>query len=149
MLKFLKNNYKLFILLVIVLSVILFIYLFFYSSDGVSKYGIRTEDAEKYQISVSDKNKLVKIANSLAGVKETKILSDGKIIRIIVKFNSDISITDIQKVFTAITENIPKKYIGYYDISYFSIRVNGTAETYPLLGYKNALEETIIWESNE
>lgn len=149
MLKFLKNNYKLFILLVIVLSAVVFIYLFFYSSDGVSKYGIRTEDSEKYQISISDKNKLVKTSNSLVGVKETKVLSDGKIIRIIVKFNSNISITDIQKVFTTITESIPKKYIDYYDISYFSIRVNGKEETYPLLGYKNALEETIIWESNE
>ena len=149
MLKFLKNNYRLFILLIIILSVIIFIYLFFYSSDGVSKYGIRTADSASYQISTSDKNKIVKTSNSLVGVKETKVLSDGKIIRIIIKFNNDISITDIQKVFTTITESIPKKYTSYYDISYFSIRVNGKKETYPLLGYKNALEDTIIWESNE
>ncbi|HOZ53987.1 MAG TPA: hypothetical protein PKY25_01470 [Bacilli bacterium] len=147
--KVFKNNYKLFILLAIIISVIIFVYVFFYSSHGVSKYGIRTVESEKYQMSNSDKNKLIKEAKELVGVEDTQILYDGKIIRIIITFNNTISITDIQKVFTTITDSIPKKYKSYYDISYFSIKVNGKTETYPVLGYKNAYEDIIIWESNE
>lgn len=149
MFRFLKQNYRLLILLILILAIVVFVYIFFYSSHGVSKYGIRTIESEKYNMSTSDKNKLIKISNDLEGVKETNILYDGKIIRIIVTFNNNTSVTDIQKVFTTITDNISKKYKSYYDISYFSIIVNGKAETYPLLGYKNAYEDVIIWESNE
>lgn len=149
MLKFIKKNIGLIVIAMLILALLIFIYMFFYSSSETSKYGIRIIDSKDYKMSKKEIEKLEKIAKQHNEVNDVEILCEGKIIRIIISYNKDVSITDMQKIFSIITENISKNILSYYDISYLSTKKGEKEDTYPLIGYKNSYEETIIWESNE
>lgn len=142
--KFYKNN-RIYCILMIISAVCLFIILltimiYFISQTKTSIYGNRLDDIESYNVT-SDLNDLKGFFESNDKVKGASTDVRGKIIYVVVNFNSDISNEEIQGICTESLTKLSDNNKLFYDVQ-FVIKREGLN---PYLGSKSASKTIISW----
>lgn len=148
--KIVVNNKKhILIYLGIALAIIIFLTLtfksLFYSNNMNSLYGQRVDSIKKHEVSKEFKNKIISITKENPNVIGTKVVVNGKIIKVITTFNDKITNTEIKDLFVKTYESFTENILSYYDVGYYSIKIVDNAQTYPVLGYKNQINKNIKW----
>ena len=131
-------------------------------SSGISKYGDRLENIEKFKISKKEQEKVIKNIKEREQVASCKIDIQGKIINVIFTVNKDVSKEDSKLIASDSLNSFSDKVKSYYDIQFMikkkdeegtkvtkQLDDNTTKEVtvyeFPIMGYKNKSREGIIW----
>jgi hypothetical protein len=146
---FIKKNKFVFsiaiiIMLIFIISSISIINIFF-PNLGVSLYGHRLDDIKNLEISG---NRQRDIANNLLKTKKVSEASldiRGSIINIIFNVNSDISIDDAKNIAITTLNEFSTEEKKAYDIQFFITTSDNENSLFPLIGYKNKINTTILW----
>lgn len=145
-----SNKIMLILLSIIVIGVILIFYgliRYFYLGNGNNKYGNRTNDIEKYEISKKDKEKVVDLYDDISSVGKVEIDIKGKIIYITIDFVENIKLDDAKGLAVKSLEGFSDKVKSYYDMQ-FILTGNSLEEEgnlFPIMGSKNKNNSQIIW----
>ena len=148
--KFIKKNKKIVTLGVIALIILLVLIVLykslFYSVKEKSVYGVRLRDINENKISNEEKNDYIDKTSSVDGIKNVKINIKGRLIKIFVEFNDDISQDDMKAKLNESLENLDEKVKGYYDIEFYAKQFKDEKTTYPIIGYKHKNKEQITFD---
>ena len=141
--KFLKKNKKLItivgVLILIIVSIIL-IYKIFFGSSGSDRY----EGVKSHKLSKSEVTDVKGVINELDGVKNIKVYTKSKIIKIIVYLDSDVPFDTVKDTATKTISKIDKKNLEFYDVEFF-VDAKKDSEVYPRIGYKHKTSENFVW----
>lgn len=141
---------KIIIIIIIVVlstSLILLTKLFF-PKFGDPVYGNRLDGIEEVTLDV---NRLADIKNTIINQKEVNnaILNiKGTLINIIIDVKVDIDVVTAKTVGTKAVTLFSSAEQNFYDIQVFITQSIETEETqYPLIGYKNKLSPSLVWNN--
>lgn len=141
--KFLKKNKKLItivgVLILIIVSIIL-IYKIFFGSSGSDRY----EGINSHKLSKSEIADVKGIINELGEIKNIKVYTKSKIIKIIVNLNSDVEFDAVKNTATKVISKINKKNLEFYDVELF-VDAKKDSKVYPRIGYKHKTSENFSW----
>ena len=152
--KKLYNKHKvLFISCLVALVLFIIILLFFITllMEGSSnKYGSRLEGIENVKISNDMIDTITDEIISKDGIKDCKIRLQGKIINLIITFNSDVSSSKAKEIAESTLSSFSSEQLDFYNVEYFITREqNGEEDTpYVVTGNKHPLVDHIGWTNN-
>lgn len=139
--KFLKKykkaiKYGLFVIFILILF--LFAYkLFFYSDKEKDLYGVRLRDIEENKFTNKEITEVKEKTTAIEGIKNIKINVKGRLIKLFVTFDNEVSNNDIKLKFNESLSFISDKVRSYYDITMYAIKEEDKKLTYPVIGYKH------------
>lgn len=133
-----KKAIKFGLFVIFILILFLFTYkLFFYSDKEKDLYGVRLRDIEKNKFTNKEINEVKEKTSTISGVKNIKINVKGRLIKIFVTFNNEVSNNDIKLKFNESLGFISDKVRSYYDITMYAIKEEDEKLNYPVIGYKH------------
>lgn len=126
-------------LLIIVLTVLIYKNLFAQSN------GTRYEGKENYKLTNNEINFVEDKVNELEDVKSVDVYVDSRIIKIVVKLESDIDFEKVKEKANESLSGFSKENLTYYDVEFFVQSSNKESETYPQIGYKFKTNTEFSW----
>ena len=148
-----KKHKKLAIAVGISLVLLLIILIFFVMllvGGSSNKYGNRLDGIEEVEISNDELDTIAIEMKEKEGVKDASVRIQGKIINVILTFNSDIDSKKAKEVATSTLESFSEEQLGFYNVQYFLTR-ESTSEgdnPYVVTGNKHPSKEEIGWTNN-
>lgn len=146
-----NDNRVMFVLLLIVIVCIFIMLLvmtkYFFGTSS-SSYGDRLEDISSLPFEESEQQK---IRSSFASEHLESVSVDvkGKVVYIIAKFDSEVSMADAQSKAVEVYQGIDSKYLKYYDFNVTVVQdAYGDAYGYCMMGAKNVSSENFVWNNN-
>ena len=127
------------VLLVVVLCVLIYKNLFAQSN------GSRYEDKKNYKLTNNEINFVEDKVNELEDVKSVDVYIDSRIIKIVVKLESDIDFEKVKEKANESLSGFKEETLKYYDVEFFVQSSNKESETYPQIGYKFKTNTDFSW----
>ena len=151
--KLIQNHKKLAIAIGISLVLLLIIIAFFVMllvGGSSNKYGNRLDGIEEVKISNDEIDTMEIEMKEKDGVNDASIRIQGKIINVILTFNSDIDSKKAEEIATSTLESFSEDQLNFYNIQYFLTRKStGEDDTpYVVTGNKHPSKEEIGWTNN-
>lgn len=149
--KFLKR-YKVLILVIIFFGLLMGAIVFVTTllpSYTTSVYGNRLDGIDKVSIKSATKDDMITTIKKETWVTDASMDVNGKIINIVIKVKVDAN-RDTAKAFAAtLLSKFSAEEKAFYDIQVFiGLDSKETSEIYPVIGYKNAKNESFVWSNN-
>lgn len=141
--KFFKKNKKIITIvgvIVLILISIILIYKIFFGSSGSDRY----EGVKSHKLSNSEVTDVKKIIKEVDGVKNIKVYTKSKIIKIIVYLDSDVEFDIMKDTATKTISKIDKKNLEFYDVEFF-VDAKKDSKVYPRIGYKHKTSDNFVW----
>ncbi len=135
----------------LVLLLIIFIFFMMLLIGGSSnKYGNRLDGIEEVEISNDELDTIAIEMKEKEGVKDASVRIQGKIINVILTFNSDIDSAKAKEVATSALESFSEEQLDFYNVQYFLTRESkGEEDTpYVVTGNKHPSLDEIGWTNN-
>ena len=150
LMKFLKKNKKVITLIAIVLAILIVIItlykVFFYSNRESDIYGVRLRDIKQHEFKLKDKEEVEQKANEIEGVGKAQITIKGRLIKVLVYFDDNVSTDDMKAKFSTILEQISDDVKSYYDITLYAKQDKENKTVYPIIGYKHKNNAEVSYE---
>ena len=127
------------VLILILVSIIL-IYKIFFGSSGSDRY----EGIDSHKLSKSEITDIKGVIKEITDVKNVKIYTKSKIIKILVNLNSDVEFDTVKNTATKVISKIDKKNLEFYDVELF-VDAKKDSKVYPRIGYKHKTSENFAW----
>ena len=143
-LKLLKKYYKLVIIILIVLIVIL-LSLFIYKNLFQSGVSERLDGIENYKLTKTEKTEVKELFKELEEIKNVKIETNYKIIKIYLELSEDVDFEDIKEISNEAVQKFSEDNLSFYDVELFVTSLNEESEVYPKLGYKHKTNSEFTW----
>lgn len=135
------------ILFLILLVVALFSYkIWLYSNDESDIYDIRLLDIKNNEFSMYDRMTINEKVAESENIFDSEIYVKGRLIKVFITFKKDTNDDVMKKEFNNVLTYLDEKVLGYYDISFYAIKLVDKKEIYPLTGYKHKNNYTITFE---
>lgn len=146
--KFLKNNKKLTIALIVVLFLLFMflIYKILFGGNGNGVYGNRLKEIDNVKISKNTEEKLIKELEAHDEVEKVSYKLKGRIINVILTVNDETSLDRGKEIANEVLNYFDDDEKEYYDFQVFLNSSNDSSETYPKIGYKNNTSEGFVWK---
>ena len=147
---FIRNNKKqvkigLIVLLAIIVLLVLYKSLF-YSTAEKAVYGVRLRDIKDNEFTKDEKSEVQSKSSSIDGVKETKIIVKGRLIKFFVTFDEGVSTDDIKAKFNEMLSYMSEKVKGYYDVEFYAEQIIEGKTKHPVTGYKHKNKTEISFD---
>lgn len=150
--RFIKNNKKQVTIGVIILAALIILLILykslFYSNSEKATYGVRLRDIKNSEFTNEEKKDVSEKSSAIDGVKDSKIIVKGRLIKFFVTFDEGVSTDDIKAKFNEMLGYISDEVKGYYDITFYSKQVQEGKTKYPVTGYKHKNKEEISFDVN-
>ncbi len=151
--KYFKNNRVISLLLgIIILSVIVIIVFslkYFYFGNGQTNYGDRLGGIKEVTINAERKKTLVTKFESDKLVKKSTLDVVGKIIYIVVDFETKASLIEAQSKAVAMLEEFSEKEEAFYDFHFTLKQVASSGnDGFVISGAKNVKGTNLVWNNN-
>ena len=138
-------------LIAFVLFIIILLFFITLLMEGSSnKYGSRLEGIEDVKISNDMLDTITDEIISKEEINDCKIRIQGKIINVIITFNSDVNVSKAKEVAVSTLSSFSSEQLEFYNVEYFLTREeNGEEDTpYVITGNKHPLVDHIGWTNN-
>lgn len=138
-------------LIAFVLFIIILLFFITLLMEGSSnKYGSRLEGIEDVKISNDMLDTITDEIISKEEINDCKIRIQGKIINVIITFNSDVNVSKAKEVAESTLSSFSSEQLEFYNVEYFLTREeNGEEDTpYVITGNKHPLVNHIGWTNN-
>ena len=151
--KLIQNHKKLAIAIGISLVLLLIIIAFFVMllvGGSSNKYGNRLDGIEEVEISNDELDTIAIEMKEKEGINDVSIRIQGKIINVILTFNSDIDSKKAEEIATSTLESFSEEQLDFYNVQYFLTREStGEDDTpYVVTGNKHPSLDEIGWTNN-
>ena len=115
-----------------------------------NKYGNRLDGIEEVEITNDELDTITIEMKEKEGVKDASVRIQGKIINVILTFNSDIDSAKAKEIATSTLESFSEEQLNFYNVQYFLTREStGEEDTpYVVTGNKHPSKEEIGWTNN-
>lgn len=115
-----------------------------------NKYGNRLDGIEEVEITNDELDTITIEMKEKEGVKDASVRIQGKIINVILTFNSDIDSSKAKEIATSTLESFSEEQLNFYNVQYFLTREStGEEDTpYVVTGNKHPSKESIGWTNN-
>lgn len=142
-----KSIIVLIILFIILLVVALFSYkIWLYSDKELDIYDVRLLDIKNNEFSMYDRMTIKEKLEESKNVFDSEIFVKGRLIKIFITFKKDTTDEVMKNEFNNALTYFDEKILGYYDISFYAIKLIDKKEIYPLTGYKHKNKSKITFE---
>ena len=142
--KKLKKYYKLIIaiLIIVAISVLSFlIYINIFKENDSN----RLEKIDEHKLTKKEISKAEETFEELEQLKNIKIYTNYKIIKIYVTLEEEVSLDKIDELSKKVIEDFKEKNIKYYDIEVFVDCLDEESKIYPKIGYKHKTNSEFTW----
>lgn len=148
-----KNHKKLTIAIGVSLILLLIILVFFSMlliGGSSNKYGNRLDGIENVKITDDEIDTMEIEMMEKEEINDVNIRIQGKIINVILTFNSDVDSKKAKEVATATLESFSEEQLDFYNVQYFLTRESAGEEDTPyvITGNKHPLLDEIGWTNN-
>ncbi len=148
--RFIKDNkkeVKIGIIIFIVIIVMLVLYKsLFYSDSEKAVYGVRLRDIEEHEFTNKEKKDVISKSSDIEGVSNAKIEVKGRLIKLFITFNEEISQDDIKNKFNEMLAFVSDDVKGYYDVTFYAIQTVDGKTKYPVIGYKQKGKDVVSFD---
>lgn len=150
--KFVENKVLFLLTLIIIICIVVIItalLMYFYSGNGISKYGSRLNGIEEYKLS-EELDVKIKSLFEENYLNEVEVSVQGKIVYITIDLKNSLSKEDARSVGIKSLEAFSDEEKSFYDIQIIitTESVEEKADFYPMMGYLNANKTSIVWTNN-
>lgn len=134
----------------VLLLIILVFFIMLLVGGSSNKYGDRLDGIEEVEISNDELDTIAIEMKKKEGVKDASIRIQGKIINVILTFNSDIDSKKAKEIATSTLESFSEEQLDFYNVQYFLTRESkGEDDTpYVVTGNKHPSLDEIGWTNN-
>ena len=148
-----KKHKKLAIAIGVALVLLIIIITFFTMLliGGTSnKYGNRLDGIEKVEITNDELDTIAIEMKDKEGVKDVSVRIQGKIINVIITFESDINSSKAKEIATSTLESFSEEQLDFYNVQYFLTRESTDEDDTPYVvtGNKHPSLNEIGWTNN-
>ena len=119
----------------------------FYSTSEKSVYGIRIRDIKEHKIESKELKAWQSDVKDMDKVTDCNVEVKGKLIKLFVTFESDVSTDDIKTKLNDVVNGIDKKITSYYDITLYAKQSKDGDMKYPVIGYKHKTSDTVSYDT--
>ena len=150
-LKKILKKYKKIIILAITLIIIMVLAIvlyktFFYSNREADIYGVRLRDLKQYEFKQKEREEVEQKANEIEGVGKAQINVKGRLIKVLVYFDDNVSTEEMKVKFGTILDYINDEVKSYYDITLYAKQDKEEDTVYPIIGYKHKSSAEVNYE---
>lgn len=134
----------------VLLLIILVFFIMLLVGGSSNKYGNRLDGIEEVEISNDELDTIAIEMKEKDGVSDASIRIQGKIINVILTFNSDIDSKKAKEIATSTLESFSEEQLDFYNVQYFLTRESkGEDDTpYVVTGNKHPSLDEIGWTNN-
>ena len=146
-LKWIKKNTGLFIVLMLTLVLLVFILIIFIkllSGNSSNKYGSRLDGIEETPILSETYKEVEKEVMDTKKTEEISVRLQGKIVYTTIVLKKDVSVKDAKKIASNTLNNYSDEQLGFYDFSYF-LKWKGEKSDTVITGNKHHDLDSITW----
>ena len=139
------------ICIALVLLIIIIVFFAMLLIGGSSnKYGNRLDGIEEVEITNDELDTITIEMKEKEGVNDASIRIQGKIINVVLTFNSDINSDKAKEIATSTLGSFSEEQLDFYNVQYFLTRESAGEEDTPyvITGNKHPLLEEIGWTNN-
>ena len=129
------------LILLIMISGLIVIKLWLFPNSGGNKYGNRLDGIENVKLDNSRFDEIKNGFEAKSGFTIDKFRVSGRIVNIFITAG-DIKKDDVKAEALKLVSSFSEDEIKFYD---FQVFVNGSDESYPIIGYKNKNSEGLHW----
>lgn len=148
--KFINKNKRIIIIVVVLIIILVLLALlyktFFYSNREADIYGVRLTDLKENEFKLKEKEEVEQKANEIEGVSKAQINIKGRLIKILVYFDDNVSTEEMKVKFNTILEYISSEVKSYYDITLYAKQDVEDKTVYPIIGYKHKNSVEVNYE---
>ena len=137
------------IILIICLIAIITVTFSFFLGGNKGVYGDRLNGIDKHPVTNNIKSEYKTSLESEKSVTKVSIDTKGKIIYIIINFESDTSLEDAKNLAASSIEKLNEDILSFYDIDFtLKCEKSENSEGFTILGAKNVAGSGLIWNNN-
>lgn len=148
---FVRNKVMFVIIIILLICFILIMYnliKYFYSGNK-NAYGDRLENVVEHKLDNNIEENVSTLYSESKEVGEVKVELRGKIIYITIDFVKAIKLEDAKSLTLKSLEAFSQEEKEFYDIQYIlTAKTIAEDESFPTMGYKNALSTVVVWINN-
>lgn len=134
----------------VLLLIILAFFVMLLIGGSSNKYGNRLDGIDEVKISDDALDTIAIEMKEKEEVKDSSVRVQGKIINVILTFNSDVDSKKAKEVAASTLESFSEEQLAFYNVQYFLTREStGEEDTpYVITGNKHPSKEEIGWTNN-
>lgn len=134
----------------VLLLIILAFFVMLLIGGSSNKYGNRLDGIDEVKISDDALDTIAIEMKEKEGVKDSSVRIQGKIINVILTFNSDVDSKKSKEVAASTLESFSEEQLAFYNVQYFLTRESSGEEDTPyvITGNKHPSKEEIGWTNN-
>lgn len=148
---FVRNKVMFVLVIILIVCFILIAYnliKYFYAGNK-NAYGDRLENVENYKLDTNIEAKISALYKENSEVGDVTIKLQGKIIYITIDFVKAIKLDDAKSLALKSLDAFSKEEKEFYDMQYIlTAKTIEEDESFPTMGYKNALNTVVVWVNN-
>lgn len=116
-----------------------------FSEDENVYYGNRLDGINNVVVISSTESTLRETALEKEFISNLKLNVSGKIVNISITLKEEVSASDAKSIVPSLIKLFSEEQLAFYDIQVFLTASVVESEIYPLIGYKNKNNDTIVW----
>ncbi len=148
---FVRNKVMFVLIMILLICFILIMYnliKYFYAGNK-NAYGDRLENVAEHKLDNNIEENVISLYSESEEVGDIKVELRGKIIYITIDFVKAIKLEDAKSLALKSLEAFSQEEKDFYDIQYIlTAKTIAEDESFPTMGYKNALSTVVVWINN-